>query len=171
MACSARSRATGSCSNSSDLILARFHATSARVGAGVSNRFAPHIDALKRACRDRRRGTTRCRRSYIIGRPPTHGATAMPAICHPLGEPPRLATFGPDADILGGLGCRRWKLRLSFAPPLPRRKSAVANHSCSRGGVLVAHGTCRSSGGGKLNDLSSLPHLRKGVQRGIVSLD
>jgi hypothetical protein len=51
----ARASVIGSRLNSSDLILARFHATSARVGAGVSNRFAPFIDSLKRTGRGRRR--------------------------------------------------------------------------------------------------------------------
>ena len=146
MACSARTKVIGSCLKSADLILARFHATSARVGAGVSNRFAPRIDSLKRTGRGRRRERSAVADPVFLGdlQLMVPLPARAPVILHPLCKPPCIAMFGPDPGILSGLSCRRWKLRLSLAPPLPWRKSGP-----------VAHRPGWSRGGGKLNDLAA----------------
>jgi hypothetical protein len=68
----------------------------------------------------------------------------MPALRRPAGKPPSVAARGPDSEVFGGLCRRRRKLWLSFAPPLPWRKNAVANHRASR-----------PRGGGKLDDLAA----------------
>ena len=77
-----------------------------------------------------------------------------PIIRHPAGMPPGVAARDPDSGIFGGFGRRRRKLRLSQAPHLPWRKSAIDEANHFRSARLFALGARRSRGGGKLNDVA-----------------